>query len=199
MEISNPPITPQIITRSFPGRYDSLAQIGEFIRGIAQKAGLGNFAAYTVEMAVDEACSNIIEHAYGGEDRGEITCTCKVNTQGLTIELDDYGKPFNPEDIADPDVSGDLEDRPSHGLGLFFIRQWMDEVEFEFKENHGNHLVLFKKEPTRIPRRTARKNDRQDIAQAICRARLEAAITPRGTTRPTGHYQITVPVDREVN
>lgn len=98
-------------------------------------------------MAVDEACSNIIEHAYGGEDKGEITCTCKVNKQGLTIELDDNGKPFDPEVIADPDMSGDLEDRPSHGLGLFFIRQWMDEVEFEFKENHGNHLTLFKKRP----------------------------------------------------
>ncbi len=103
MEISNQSVTPQIITRSFPGRYDSLAVIGEFIRGMAHKAGLGNFAAYTVEMAVDEACSNIIEHAYGGEDRGEIFFTCKVNKQGLTIILEDYGKPFDPEIIAEPE------------------------------------------------------------------------------------------------
>ncbi|HMN59534.1 MAG TPA: ATP-binding protein [Anaerolinea sp.] len=147
MEISEPTITPQIITRSFPGRYDSLAEIGEFIRAIAHKAGMGNFASYTVEMAVDEACSNIIEHAYGGEDRGEISFTCKVNSQGLTIIVEDYGKPFNPETIEDPDLSGDIDERPSHGLGLFFIRQWMDEVDFEFKENSGNRLTLFKKRP----------------------------------------------------
>jgi serine/threonine-protein kinase RsbW len=147
LEISDPIITPQIITRSFAGRYDSLAEIGEFIRAIAHKAGLGNFAAYTVEMAVDEACSNIIEHAYGGEDRGEISFTCKLNTQGLTIVLEDYGKPFEPEKIADPDVSADLDDRPTHGLGLYFIRQWMDEVDFEFKESKGNRLTLFKKRP----------------------------------------------------
>ena len=145
MEVSNQSVTPQVITRSFPGRYDSLALIGEFIRGMAQKAGLGNFAAYTVEMAVDEACSNIIEHAYGGEDRGEILFTCKVNKQGLTIILEDFGKPFDPEIIGDPDVSGSLEDRPTHGLGLYFIRQWMDEVDFEFKEKSGNRLTLFKK------------------------------------------------------
>lgn len=145
MEVSNQSVTPQVITRSFPGRYDSLALIGEFIRGMAHKAGLGNFAAYTVEMAVDEACSNIIEHAYGGEDRGEILFTCKVSKQGLTIILEDFGKPFDPEIIGDPDVSGPLEDRPNHGLGLYFIRQWMDEVDFEFKENSGNRLTLFKK------------------------------------------------------
>jgi serine/threonine-protein kinase RsbW len=137
-----------MVTRSFPGRYDSLAEIGDFVREIAIQAGLGNFATYAVEMAVDEACSNIIEHAYGGEGRGEIICTCKVNSQGLIIELEDHGKPFDPQLIADPDLNSGLDNHPSHGLGLFFIRQWMDQVEFEFKENDGNHLILFKKRPT---------------------------------------------------
>ncbi len=145
MEISNQSITPLVVTRSFPGRYDSLASIGDFIRGIAHKAGLGSFAAYTVEMAVDEACSNIIEHAYGSEDKGQITCTCKVTKEGLTIILEDHGRPFDPDLIGAPDISGGLEDRPTHGLGLFFIRQWMDKVDFDFKTGNGNRLTLFKK------------------------------------------------------
>jgi serine/threonine-protein kinase RsbW len=157
LEISNPSTTPLVVTRSFPGRYESLASIGDFIRGIAHKAGLNNFAAYTVEMAVDEACSNIIEHAYGIEDKGKITCTCKVNTEGLTIILEDYGHPFNPDLVGDPDVNGKLEDRPSHGLGLFFIRQWMDRVEFEFKKGNGNRLTLFKKRQDSPPPKNEKK------------------------------------------
>lgn len=112
---------------------------------MAHKAKLSNFAAYTVEMAVDEACSNIIEHAYGSEDKGQITCTCKVSNEGLTIVLEDYGIPFSPDMINEPDVKGGLDERPSHGLGLFFIRQWMDRVEFDFKKGDGNRLTLFKK------------------------------------------------------
>ncbi len=157
MEISNLSITPLIVTRSFPGRYDSLAQIGDFIRGMSQKAGLGNFAAYSVEMAVDEACSNIIEHAYKGEDQGDINCTCKVNNEGLTIVLEDNGQPFEPEQIGDPDLTSNLDDRPTHGLGLYFIRQWMDEVTFEFKPGNGNRLTLTKRRPPSPRKRNVKK------------------------------------------
>jgi len=133
-----------VTTRSFPGRYESLAKISKFIRGAAQKAGLGDFAVYSVEMAVDEACSNIIEHAYQGEDRGEISCTCKVNTEGLTIVLKDTGKPFNPDAVTTPNLDASLEERESHGLGLVFIYKWMDRVEFKTMPGAGNQLTLFK-------------------------------------------------------
>jgi serine/threonine-protein kinase RsbW len=132
------------ITHIFPGRYDSLSKIDTFIREIAQKAELSDFVIYTVEMAVDEACSNIIEHAYQGEDKGNITCSCEVNEKGLTIILLDNGLPFNPSLVTPPDINADLEDRESHGLGLFFIQKWMDRVEFEVTPNKGNRLTLFK-------------------------------------------------------
>ena len=136
------------ITLVFPGRYDSLSKIDTFIREIAQKAELDDFVIYTVEMAVDEACSNIIEHAYQGEDKGNITCTCAVDEKGLTIVLLDTGRPFNPNLITPPDVDAALEDREAHGLGLFFIQKWMDRVEFEIIPNIGNRLTLFKQ---RVP------------------------------------------------
>jgi serine/threonine-protein kinase RsbW len=133
-----------VTTRSFPGRYESLAKISKFIRGAAQKAGLGDFAVYSVEMAVDEACSNIIEHAYQGEDQGDISCTCKVSTEGLTIVLKDTGKPFSPDEVKMPDLNASLEERESHGLGLVFIYKWMDRVEFKTTPGDGNQLILFK-------------------------------------------------------
>jgi len=130
LEVSSTRRPPFSETKAFPGRYESLARIGDFVRIAAQEAGFEKFAVYSIEMAVDEACSNIIEHAYGGEGQGEIRCKCSVSDRSLTIELCDRGKSFDPSSVPPPNLSDNLEDREAHGLGLYFIRQWMDEVRF---------------------------------------------------------------------
>lgn len=130
-------------TRTFPGRFESLEKISRFVKDAAKKAGLGEEAIYGVELAVDEACSNIIEHAYRGEDLGEIECTCEVTHQGLKITLTDHGHPFNPSAVPKPELSTSLEDRRKGGLGLFFIDQMMDEARYEFAPGK-NRLILIK-------------------------------------------------------
>jgi serine/threonine-protein kinase RsbW len=130
-------------TETFPGRYDSLAEIARFVRQSAADAGLNDFSTYMVETAVDEACSNIIEHAYGGEGNGDIEITCKNEPVNLTIVIRDWGKSFDPETVGDPDMQTSLEDLPGHGLGLFFMRKWMDEVKFDFGQQ-GNVLTMIK-------------------------------------------------------
>ncbi len=131
-------------TQTFLGSYDSLANIAAFVRRAAEEAGLGDFAMYMVETAVDEACSNIIEHAYGGEGKGKIEITCQNTAKTLNIQIRDWGRSFDPETVPDPEMHTDLEDLPGHGLGLFFIRKWMDEVHFSFSGN-GNLLTLVKR------------------------------------------------------
>jgi serine/threonine-protein kinase RsbW len=101
-------------------------------------------STYQVETAVDEACSNIIEHAYGGEDRGDIQIECISNPGKLTIIIKDQGKPFDPDLVNLPRTNSSLEERPDHGLGLFFMRRWMDSVHFDFSKNHGNTLTMIK-------------------------------------------------------
>lgn len=114
------------------------------MRHIAQVAGFEKFAVYSIEMAVDEACSNIIEHAYGGEGKGDIRCTCMLTDRSLTITLSDRGKSFDPSSVPPPNLSDDIDARQAHGLGLYFIRQWMDEVQF--RSNSGeNTLTMVKR------------------------------------------------------
>jgi serine/threonine-protein kinase RsbW len=126
------------------GRYENLVKISEFVRQAAQEADLDGFAIYSVETAVEEACANIIEHAYGGEGRGDIECSCEVTDSGLVVSLRDHGKPFRPETVRDPNVHASLKKRQSHGLGLFIMRKWMDEVNFEFSPEAGNVLTMVK-------------------------------------------------------
>jgi serine/threonine-protein kinase RsbW len=132
-------------TAVFPGRYQSLASISEFVLQAARQAGLDSKATYAVQMAVDEACTNIIEHAYGGEGKGTITCSIGFGPDSLTIQLEDHGKPFNPQKVRNPNTHLPLSRRKEGGLGLFFIRQYMDEVRFEFSAGQGNRLTMIKK------------------------------------------------------
>ncbi len=136
---------------TFPGRFDSLVSISDFVTQAAEDAGLGQRAVHAVQLAVDEACSNIIQHAYGGEGHGDIKCTCQIDETGLTVTLRDKGQAFDPTSIPDPDRSPNLDACSGGGLGLFFMRQLMDEVHFDFDHQAGNVLTMTKykeKSPT---------------------------------------------------
>jgi len=139
-------VTSQTLT--FPGRFDRLAAISEFVTHAAEVAGLDARAIYAVQVAVDEACCNIIEYAYGGEGRGDIECTCRINDGSLAVILRDHGRPFDPTSVPEPDLHASLEDRNGGGLGLYFMRQLMDKVHFEFTPDSGNVLTMVKRRET---------------------------------------------------
>jgi len=130
-------------TYVFPGRYESLAEIAALIRRAGQELGLSPLDQYAVEMAVDEACANIIEHAYGGEGLGDIELTLNLESDALHITIKDHGKPFDPQKVRLPNVKAPLKRRSKRGLGLYFIYQWMDEVHFETSE--GTNILTMTK------------------------------------------------------
>ena len=132
-------------TVNFPGRFESLAGIRKFVFQAASEAGFDEKEIYAVELAVDEACSNIIEHAYGGEDKGEIECTCNDTNDGLEIIIRDDGRPFDPKLIPSPNFSVELNELKPRGAGLFLIRNMMDDVDFVFSETTGNVLRMVKR------------------------------------------------------
>jgi serine/threonine-protein kinase RsbW len=119
-------------TATYIARFESLSDLRDFAAQAALDCGLTESAVYSVQMAVDEAFTNIIEHAFGGECQEEIECTCQIEAVGLRITLRDCGKPFNPLAVPEPDLTTDIEERQVGGLGLYFMRQLMDEVHFTF-------------------------------------------------------------------
>jgi serine/threonine-protein kinase RsbW len=132
-------------TATFPGRYESLQAISDFIKRAAKEAGLDREATYAVELAVDEACSNIIDHAYAGENKGEIECTCTPAPDALTITLRDRGRPFDPTGAPLPKVKGPLYRLKRRGVGVYLIRNMVDELKYEATADRGNLLTLVKK------------------------------------------------------
>jgi serine/threonine-protein kinase RsbW len=96
------------------------------------------------QLAVEEVITNIIAHGYGGDTGGEILVSCRAGREIVVIRIEDRAIPFNPLILPEPDLTDDLEDRKIGGLGIFLIRQVMDETEYHF-EDGKNILVLIKK------------------------------------------------------
>lgn len=111
----------------------------------AQKAGFDERALYEIQLAVDEACANVVDHAYQGADRGDIEVCCHLDDQILTIQVRDWGRGFDLSSVADPDLDAPLEQRSLGGLGLFLVRQVMDDVQFTSDPEQGNELVMLKR------------------------------------------------------
>jgi serine/threonine-protein kinase RsbW len=132
-------------TATFPGEYKSLEKISEFVVQAARQAGLNEHATYQVDLAVDEACCNIIDHAYGGEGLGEMTCSVEIHPDRLTVIIKDRGQPFDPSKVPEPKLDAPLEEVRRRGAGFYLMRKIMDELHYEHIPEEGNVLVLVKK------------------------------------------------------
>lgn len=133
-----------MLSAKFPARFDHLRAISVFVMDAIKESPFDERQRYAIDLAVDEACSNVIDHAYGGEDRGEIRILLDLNDKGLKITIQDDGTPFEPEDVAEPDLISPLETRCERGLGVFLIRKNMDEARWDFSIPGVNQLTLVK-------------------------------------------------------
>jgi serine/threonine-protein kinase RsbW len=132
-------------TEIFTGVYSSLDKIRTFFTKAAKEAGLGERSQFDVQLAADEAASNIIDHAYCGEGKGDIECSYQIFDDKLVLIFKDFGEPFDPAGVEPPDTGSDVCRRKSRGLGLFFMSKLMDEIEFNFDADSGNILRMVKK------------------------------------------------------
>jgi serine/threonine-protein kinase RsbW len=140
-------VDPHVLT--IPGRYDHIRQVCQFIAAGAQTAGLDEAAMFQVELACDEACTNIIEHAYGKEDAGNIQAAWATDGRSFTITLHDNGRSFDPRAVEDPAVinletTPDPDELKIGGLGIHFMRNLMDEIHYHFDKKQGNTLTMVK-------------------------------------------------------
>ncbi|MEI8307313.1 MAG: anti-sigma factor antagonist [Chloroflexales bacterium] len=123
---------------------DALAKISAFVTEAAELCGLDERATWQVQLAIDEAATNVIQHAYDPEKPGDITLgwVCKGNR--FVITLRDTGRRFDPGSVPPPDISSPLEERQVGGLGLYLITRLMDEARFDFHPQDGNVLTMVK-------------------------------------------------------
>lgn len=95
----------------------------------------------SLRLAIDEVCSNLILHGYKGMEAGDIHLTVANLKNEMLITVEDYGLPFDPLFHKDPELSDDIEERKIGGLGVFMVKEVVDELSYESK-NGKNCLSL---------------------------------------------------------
>ncbi len=144
--------------------FENLATIARFVARVADRMGLDAKTSYAVQVAVDEACTNVIEYAYGRQPGHPLTVECRKAGQECVVVIRDQGKPFDPSQVPQPDLCSPLWQRREGGLGLFLIQKLMDDVRFRFDALEGNELTLVKSIPTLEARRP--RSDRRQRLRA---------------------------------
>ncbi len=110
---------------------------------LSQRGALPADAGHRVISAFVEAFNNAVIHAYSGQPAGSIDVSLEVGNGRLRVEVRDQGVSFTPESVPEPD----LDALPEGGMGLFIIRNFMDDVRYEREESH-NVLIM---EKTLVP------------------------------------------------
>jgi anti-sigma regulatory factor (Ser/Thr protein kinase) len=128
-----------------PSATENLAMIRAFVERVGEKAGMDEKEIARITLAVDEACANVIEHAYGQGKKGEVTITAVFDEQVLDFTIGDSGKGFDPAAIKEAEVDELIRARKSGGLGLRLIRTIMDDVQYRITPGHKNELRMTKK------------------------------------------------------
>ena len=131
-------------TLTFPATFDVLDEIRSFVGNQAREAGFNSKDIYSIQLAADEAASNVIEHAYEDQPDGNFEISCEFRIDRLVITLLDHGKAFDPSQVEEPDLKADLMDRKIGGLGIYLMHKLMDDVRYESTQK-GNLLTLVKR------------------------------------------------------
>lgn len=121
---------------------EKIPVISDFIEEFMRFGGFNLQKIMEVQLAAEEACTNIAEYAYPGKD-GMIHVVAKVACDRLDLIIEDWGIPFNPTDHAVALSQASAEDRPVGGLGIHLIRSYVDGISFEFRDGK-NALTLVK-------------------------------------------------------
>jgi serine/threonine-protein kinase RsbW len=131
------------VSFAIPAELGQIRQVSDRIEQCMKTHGWGNNPILDVQLAVEEAVTNTILHGYDGTS-GTIAIQVETSPHRVTVEIADDAPAFDPLSVPDPDTAADLEDREIGGLGIFLIRQVMDEVSYRY-ENSKNILVLEKR------------------------------------------------------
>ncbi len=135
---------PKKISKTIPSRTDNLLEVREFVSEAARQFGFGDEDVANIVLAVDEACTNIIKHAYQYAPDKEILVSIVRNNGSFEVKIKDNGKNFDPNELRPPDLKQNLSHHRRGGLGVYLMKKLMDKVEYHFTEGKSNEVSLVK-------------------------------------------------------
>ena len=127
-----------------PAKMENLQKVMDFLGDQLDSVDYVMKARLQLELSIEEAYVNIVNYAYGSEE-GEVVICCNIGESPLkvTMQFIDYGKPYNPLENEDPDISLNAEEKGIGGLGIFLIKKNVDDIEYKYCE--GKNILTIQK------------------------------------------------------
>lgn len=120
----------------YKNKIEELERLADDIQSFGEKYDLDVHTLYNLNLCIDEIFTNIIYHGFDDNIEHEIEVIVDCQDQEIVATVTDSGKAFNPlTEAATPDITTPLEERQEGGLGIYFLKQLMDKVSYERKEN----------------------------------------------------------------
>ena len=140
------------VTIHLPCQFEYLRIARQSIIDVCARAGLSEYKTAQLEMAVDEACANIVEHSYGKDphkptipNHPGMQINLSSNPEKVTVEIIDYGKGYAYESQSEVHPDDYVKNERERGLGLYIIKNFVDEISYTRAESdEGNRLRLAK-------------------------------------------------------
>jgi anti-sigma regulatory factor (Ser/Thr protein kinase) len=127
-----------------------IGRLADFIDDIGNEFSLAPDVRFNINLVLEEAVANIINYAYPKDEHESIYLSARMHEDSIVLVLTDTGKEFDPTMAPEVDVTLSAEERQIGGLGIFLIRQIMNEVRYE-RIDGKNVLTLEKKLTGRLP------------------------------------------------
>jgi len=132
-------------TKTFKSQTKNLILIREFVKDFLASKNISNEDVNKIILAIDEACTNKIKHAYNCDETKDVIIKLKLSENEFVAEISDFGLPFNPEEVPIPDLKENYAQKKSGGYGIYLIKKVMDEVKYDFNQDGENKIILKKK------------------------------------------------------
>jgi len=130
-----------------PAILENLNLFIEPVSHCAQAQGFGPERVSEIELALEEALVNIVSYSYPKKN-GDVEVTCSIDYENrFVIDIMNWGVPFNPLSTDEPDLISDIPERKVGGLGIFMIRELMDDVKYRFKGDKNMLTLVVNKDP----------------------------------------------------
>jgi anti-sigma regulatory factor (Ser/Thr protein kinase) len=129
-----------------PGTWDSITTLMAFTDSVEAILPLTPDQGYLMRLVIEEIATNIVKYGYSDAHRDVIQLACAAADGQLRVTIRDRGVPFDPRDHAGPDLAGtDPATRDVGGLGLYFVREFADELSYHHDPASGwNELTVIK-------------------------------------------------------
>ncbi|RMG65485.1 MAG: ATP-binding protein [Calditrichaeota bacterium] len=141
------PANRKVYRLELPAASENLALIREFVGGIAENMGFDEETVINIELAVDEACTNVVRHAYNNTtppERARIRIAVRPYSDRIEITIADNGKGFDPRKLPSPDLVRYVRQMRRGGLGIYLMQKLMDRVYFRIQPGVRNEVRLVK-------------------------------------------------------